>query len=204
MISYLWSKIFRKIRGKSIRKSFIHKTSKVESGCNISMVNMGKHSFCGYDCEISNCDIGSYVSIANNVIIGGGMHPMNWVGMSPVFYEGRDSVKKKFSKFKRPIPIKVSIGHDVWIGNNVLIKQGVTIGSGSVIGMGSVITKNVEDYSIVAGVPGREIKKRFNSDIIKELTAIKWWDFTDEQMKEYAQFFNSPEVFIKEFLKRKK
>ena len=202
MISYLWSKVFRKIRGKSIRKSMIHKTSKVESGSNVSNVRMGKHSFCGYDCEISNCNIGSYVSIANNVIIGGGTHPMNWVGMSPVFYEGRDSVKKKFSTFKRPPPMKTIIGSDVWIGNNVLIKQGVTIGNGAVIGMGSVVTKNVKDYSVVGGVPSKEIKKRFNKDIIEQLVKIEWWNFSDNEIEKYAKFFNSPEIFIKEFLKK--
>jgi acetyltransferase-like isoleucine patch superfamily enzyme len=52
-----------------------------------------------------------------------------------------------------------------------LIKQGVTIGTGAVIGMGSVVTKDVEPYSIVAGVPAREIRKRFDEQIIERLLA---------------------------------
>ena len=94
-ISYLLAKVLKKIRGSAIVNSKIHKTSKVESGSHIVNTVFDRHSFCGYDCEIFNCDIGSFCSIANNVIIGGGMHPIDWVSTSPVFYEGRDSVKLK-------------------------------------------------------------------------------------------------------------
>lgn len=201
---YYWSKILKKIRHSSILNSNIDNTSKVESGSNISNVQMGKHSFCGYDCEISHCEIGAFVSIANNVIIGGGMHPMDWVGMSPVFYEGRDSVKKKFSNFNRPLPIKVIIGSDVWIGNNVLIKQGVKIGNGAVIGMGSVVTKDVDDYSVVAGIPAKLIKMRFDSNTIESLLGIKWWDFTDDKLEKYSKYFKKPEVFIEKYKEDKK
>ncbi|MCK9217611.1 MAG: antibiotic acetyltransferase, partial [Firmicutes bacterium] len=80
---YLWSKILKKLRGSALKNCNIHPTSKVESGCNLVNVNMDKYSFCGYNCEISHCDIGAFTSIANGVIIGGGMHPIDWVGMSP-------------------------------------------------------------------------------------------------------------------------
>ena len=93
----------------------------------------------------------AFLSIANNVVIGGGKHPINWVGMSPVFYKGKDSVKAKFSSYEREKPLVTSIGHDVWIGRNAIIKGGVKIGNGSVIGMGSIITKDVLPYSIVGG-----------------------------------------------------
>ncbi len=47
----------------------------------------------------------------------------------------------------------ISIGEDVWIGAGVRILDGVTIGKGCVIGAGSVVTKSIEDYMVVAGVP---------------------------------------------------
>ncbi len=199
MLIYYWAKILKKIRGSAIKKSSIHKSSKIESGTSFVNSSMDKYSFCGYNCEISHCEIGSYVSIANNVIIGGGVHPMDWVGMSPVFYKGRDSVKKKFSIFERLPPKTTTIGNDVWIGNNVLIKQGVKIGHGAVIGMGSVITKNVESYSVVAGVPGREIKKRFDEDIVKALLKIKWWDFSEDKLERYAIYIKNPKTFINQY-----
>ena len=196
-IVYYWSKIFKKIRGSSIKNSSIHKSSKIESGSNIVNVTMEKYSFCGYNCEIANTHIGSFCSIANGVIIGGGMHPIQWVSTSPVFYKGRDSVKAKFSEFERE-PIKTTyIGNDVWIGQNVLIKQGVNIGHGSVIGMGSIVTKDIEPYTICAGNPARVIRKRFDDKIIKELLNTCWWNMNDNELKKCAKYIKEPENFIK-------
>jgi acetyltransferase-like isoleucine patch superfamily enzyme len=202
-LQYLWAKLFKKIQGKAVINSRVHRTSKVEAGSEFVNSTMDKHSFCGYRCEIINCDIGSFCSIANNVIIGGGMHPMDWVSMSPVFYEGRDSVKAKFSEHRREPVKRTIIGHDVWIGENVLIKQGVTIGTGSVIGMGSVVTKDVEPFCIYAGVPAKFIKKRFSDDIIIHLLKSEWWTFPEEFLYELAPFFNNPYIFIQELNKIK-
>lgn len=196
MIRYYWAKFFKKIHGKAISNSKIDRTSKVEAGSQVVNSTFDKHSFCGYDCQIINCDIGSFCSISNNVVIGGGRHPMEWVGMSPVFYEGRDSVKAKFSTHKRPPNKKITIGHDVWIGEKVLIAQGVKIGTGAVIGMGSIVTKNVAPYAIVVGSPAKEIRKRFDNETINKLLESKWWEFDDEKLKKYAKYFKEPKVFI--------
>jgi len=201
MIKYIWAKIIKKIRGSAIKNSKIHETSKVESGSNIINSIIDKHSFCGYDCDINNANIGSFCSIANGVIVGGGMHPIKWVSTSPVFYEGRDSVKAKFSEHRRE-PVKVTmIGHDVWIGQNVIIKQGVNIGTGAIIGMGSVVTKNVSPYSIVAGVPAKIIRKRFDDNTIVELLNTKWWTYDDKKLVKYAKYFTNTEIFLEKINK---
>lgn len=196
-IQYLWSKILKKLRGSAIKNSIIHHTSKVESGSNILNTTMQKHSFCGYDCEILNCNIGSFCSIANGVKIGGGMHPYSWVSSSPVFYEGRDSVKAKFYEHIREAPKTTNIGHDVWIGQNAMIKQGVTIGTGAVIGMGSVVTKDVEPYCIVAGTPAKIIKMRFSEEVVQKLLDSEWWNFSDEKLSKYGHSMNNPSEFLK-------
>ena len=193
---YYWSKFFKKIRGKAIKNSFIHQTAKVEAGSTVVNSFMDKHSFCGYNCQIINCDIGAFCSISNDVVIGGGRHPIEWVGMSPVFYEGKDSVTAKFSTHKRKPNKKVVIGHDVWIGEKVLISQGVQIGIGAVIGMGSVVTKDVAPYAIVGGVPAKLIRMRFDELTISKLLQSQWWDFTDEQLTAYAKYFKNPNLFI--------
>lgn len=117
---YYLSKILKKARLKSVVNSQIHRTSKVESGSNVVSVKMDRYSFCGYDCEIVNTEIGAFCSIANDVRIGGAMHPLEWVSTSPVFYRGRDSVKKKFVEFNRPTDKRTVIGNDVWLGGGVL------------------------------------------------------------------------------------
>lgn len=195
MFLYLWAKFLKKIRGAAIKNSIIDKTSKVESGSQVVNSTFGRHSFCEYDCQIINCDVG-FSSIANNVAIGGAVHPMNWVSMSPVFYEGRDSVKAKFSEHKRPEPLKCVVGNDVWIGEVVLIKAGAIIGDGAVVGMGSVVTKNVEQYSIVAGNPARIIRKRFDDETIRILSDSRWWEWEDRKIRKYAGYFNDIEDFV--------
>lgn len=201
MFKYYWSKLLKKIRLSAIVNSKIHPTSKIESGSNIVNVIMDKYSFCGYNCEIINAEIGSFCSIANNVIIGGAMHPMDWVSTSPVFYEGRDSVKKKYSKHKREEGKITIIEHDVWIGQYAQIKQGVRIGTGAVIGMGSILTKDVEPYSIVAGNPAKLIRKRFNDNVIDDLLNSHWWKFEDAELNKLSRYIKNPEEFINNLIK---
>jgi len=200
-LAYLWAKLCKKIRGSAIINSKIDKTSKIEAGCSLVRVKMDKHSFCGYDCEIMNCDIGSFCSIANQVVIGGARHPMEWVSTSPVFSSRRDSVKKKFSMHDKGDTPRTFIGNDVWIGEKALIKSGIRVGHGAVIGMGSVVTKDVSPYSIVAGCPAKVIRKRFDEQMIAELLIIKWWDFEEKRLSKYAKYITSPEDFIREIEK---
>lgn len=195
---YYYAKLIKKVRGVAVKNSTIHPTSKVESGTQFINSTMSKHSFCGYDCDINNCNIGSFTSIANGVVIGGGMHPVEWVSTSPVFYEGRDSIDAKFSNNKRRSIKKTIIGHDVWIGQNVMIKQGVDIGTGAVIGMGSIVTKDVEPYSIVAGNPAKILRPRFHHSISEGLLKSKWWEFNDNKLREYARHIKNPEIFLQE------
>ncbi len=195
-IKYLLVKLIKKVRGVAVKGSKIHPTSKIESGSQFINSKMQKHSFCGYDCEISNTEIGSFCSIANGVVIGGGMHPMDWVSTSPVFYKGRDSVKEKFSEHERGAIKNVIIGHDVWIGRNVLIKQGVNVGTGAVIGMGSVVTKDVVPYSIVAGNPAKVIRMRFTAEIADKLIKSRWWEVEENLLQQLGEYTKEPEIFL--------
>ena len=195
-VKTIWNKVLKKLKFSSIRNSVIDRTSTVESGCNIVSVNMDRYSFCGYDCEIVNADIGAFCSIANDVKIGGAMHPIEWASTSPVFYKGRDSVAKKFSEYDRPKDNRTIIGNDVWIGSGAFIKQGATIGDGAVIGMGAVVTKDVPPYAIVGGNPAKLIRMRFDDTIIKRMIQSEWWKLSDEVLLEVAQYIKEPEAFL--------
>lgn len=58
----------------------------------------------------------------------------------------------------------ITIGDRAWLGPNSIVLPGCHIGQGSVVAAGAVVTKNVPDFSIVAGIPAKVIGKR-NRDI---------------------------------------
>lgn len=78
----------------------------------------------------------------------------------------------------------IVIGNDVWIGFEAVILSGVTIGDGAVIGSRAVVTKDVEPYTIVGGVPAKPIRKRFDEQTIEKLEKIGWWDWSEEQIRQ--------------------
>lgn len=192
----LWAKLLKKARLTAVKSSTVHPSSKLESGTTFYGSHMGRHSFCGYDCEVHCADIGAFVSIANGVVIGGGRHPMEWVGMSPVFYEGRDSVKAKFATHPREAARRVRIGHDVWIGRSAIVLPGVEIGHGAVVGAGAVVTKPVPPYAVVAGNPARHIRFRFDERTVERLLASRWWDLEDNALHLFGPAFNDVEKFL--------
>lgn len=82
----------------------------------------------------------------------------------------------------------IVIGNDVWIGYEALIMSGVSIGDGAVIGSRAVVTKNVAPYTIVGGVPAKEIRKRFDSETIEKLKELQWWDWPADKIKTYLPY----------------
>ena len=92
----------------------------------------------------------------------------------------------------------IHIGNDVWIGQGVTIMSGVKIGNGAVIAADSTITKDVDPYTIVGGIPGKPIKKRFDDKTIERLLNSNWWDLPDEWLRENSNLLFSDN--IEEFL----
>ncbi|MEP4740495.1 CatB-related O-acetyltransferase [Saccharospirillum sp.] len=204
MVKLIYFKILKKLRGNNTRNSRVDRESKVEDGTVFINSSMDRYSFVGSDCEIQNSDIGRFCSIANSVIIGGSLHPIDWISTSPVFYDNRDSIKKKFARHKRAPQKRTKIEHDVWIGRNVLIKQGVCVGTGSIIGMGSIVTKDVLPYSIVGGNPARLIRMRFSSEIADSLLKSNWWDLDELTLSKLGQYAKDPRAFLDELNKELK
>ena len=88
----------------------------------------------------------------------------------------------------------IVIGNDVWIGYEAVILSGVTIGDGAVIGSRAVVTKDVEPYTIVGGVPAKPIRKRFSDETITELERIRWWDWDDEKIRQNISVLQSGDL----------
>ena len=129
-------------------------------------------------------------------------HPYfnNWENMTDI-----NSMLKKYGSYNDNSPVEnsvirynpsVTIGNDVWIGANAIILPGINIGDGAVVAAGAVVTKDVEPYQIVGGVPAKHIRFRFDEGVIKELLRIKWWDWSEEKIKDNLELFYQPEIFI--------
>lgn len=160
-------------------------------------VKIGDKSYVNRGTLIASGEIGKYCSVGYNCQIGIFEHPTNLISTSPYIYRHRNisnEVKPNWSMddINNP-PI---IGNDVWIGSNAIVMQGVCIGDGAIIAAGAVVTKNVEPYSIVGGIPARIIKKRFEDEVIKLLLEFEWWNKSDEWVKDNIDKFVQPDEFI--------
>lgn len=126
-------------------------------------VVLGDMSYVGGNVHIQYATIGKYCSIAEDVRIGLGIHPLNLESTHPAFY----SPQSHWTKWVAPnvpedlVEYKpITIGDDVWIGTGAMIMDGVTIADHAVIAAGAVVTKNVPQYAIVGGVPAKILKFR--------------------------------------------
>lgn len=158
---------------------------------------IGRYTYIARNSFVSNTTIGSFCSIGPNFLCGWGIHPVEGISTSPMFYSTRKqngitlSETDKIEERKR-----IVIGNDVFIGANVTILDGVTIGDGAVIGAGAVVSKDIPAYAVAVGCPIKVIKYRFDDQQIEALKKINWWDFADEDLKDVERFFFDIEGFI--------
>ncbi len=140
--------------------------------------SIGEYSYVAKNSQITRAHIGKFCAIGPNVQMGLGTHPTrNFVSIHPAFYSTFKQVPITFSD--KDIFMEhsyIHIGNDVWIGASAIIADGISIGDGAIVAAGAVVTKNVEPYEIVGGVPAKHIKKRFTEEQIKFLLEFKWWD----------------------------
>lgn len=146
---------------------------------------IGYGSYIGENSYI-NATIGRYTCISDRVNTVSGTHPTSkFVSIHPAFYSTAKQAGFTYAEsdrfnetLKNPINnlTSVFIGNDVWIGCDVTILGGIVIGDGAIIAAGSIVTKDVEPYSIIGGVPAKLIKKRFTDEQISFLKSFRWWD----------------------------
>ena len=136
-----------------------------------------------YDFYGDKLMIGRFCQIASGVtfIMNGANHQMNAVSTYPFYlFEGWDQEVPPLSEL--PVKGDTVVGNDVWIGQNATILPGVHIGDGAIIGMNSVVGSDIPPYTIAAGNPAREIRKRFDDELVQLLLKLRWWDKSIEKI----------------------
>jgi len=167
----------------------------------LSNCHIGRYTYIASNSHLTNCTIGSYCSIGPDLLAGLGKHPSStFISTHPSFYAPINTSpisyvnEQRFTEFER-----ILIGNDVWIGARVTIIDGICIGDGAILAAGAVVTKDVEPYSIVGGIPAKKIRNRFNDEQIKFLLNLRWWDKDEGWIKSNACYFDDIDKLMAEF-----
>ena len=166
-------------------------------------VRVGEFSYFERHGEAAYATIGKFCSIAANVRINALEHPMERVTTHKISYRPNEFFRFQglddgFRERRRAKP--VTIRHDVWIGHGAVIMPGITIGHGAVIGANAVVTRDVEPYMVVAGVPAKVLRPRFDAGVAERLQALQWWDWPEDRI--FAAIGDMQTLCIGEFIEK--
>lgn len=173
---------------RGIKNVSFEGANQVAYECNFSgKINVKYATTIGYRSTLhGTIFIGRYCQLGPNVTLISDHHPIAYQStyINKNLFEGRlNSLKEKG---------KITIGNNVWIGQNVTVLGNVIIGDGAILAAGAVVTKNVDAFAIVGGVPAKFIKFRFNKAHQEKIVQSKWWDKTYEELKDVEAGFYEP------------
>lgn len=127
--------------------------------------------------------VGNYSALSEtSIVMLGGEHAVDRVTTYP-----HRIVWRMEGAGKDGIPVPTGdtvIGSDVWLTQRTFVRSGVHIGDGAVIAAGAVVTKDVPPYAVVGGNPAKVLRFRHTEEQRAALLEIKWWDWTDEEVRD--------------------
>lgn len=165
--------------------STLGRYTEVADRCRLDEVEMGDYSYIMQDGAVWCATIGKFGNIAASVRINATNHPTwrptlhHFTYRAADYFDGADN-DHDFFAWRRDN--RVVIGNDVWIGHGATVLPGVTVGDGAVIGAGAVVSRNVEPYTIVGGVPAKLIRERFPRPVAERMQALAWWDWDHDRL----------------------
>ncbi len=140
--------------------------------------------------------VGSFCSIGSGaafIMCGNQGHRHDWISTFPFYWMSEVPAFAEAENGYLPAGDTV-IGNDVWIGSEAIVMPGVKIGDGAIIGTRALVTHDVEPYAVVGGNPARTIRKRFDDDRVRLLLEMRWWDWSDDQLKAAMPILTSGDI----------
>jgi phosphonate metabolism protein (transferase hexapeptide repeat family) len=180
-----------------LREATIGRCCEVLGDTAIEYAELGDYSYLGPGCMVADAEIGRFCAIAAQVRIGAPNHPLDRPSQHrftycPEYYTA--DAQRDHTFFRQRRADRVVIGNDVWIGHAVIVMPGVKVGDGAVLAAGAVVTRDVAPYTIVGGVPARQIRERFSREIAAQLSRIAWWNWPSETIWQRLPEFQSGDV----------
>lgn len=149
-------------------------------GALVYRSTLGRATYLTEGARVSHSSLGRYCSIGHQAMVGGlGRHPTDSLSTHPAFYSSAEPSGLNFGVAGDFDELPwTDIGHDVWIGARAIVLDGRRVGNGAIIGAGAVVTRDVEPYAIVAGLPARVVRYRFAPETVRELCNWPWWELS--------------------------
>lgn len=185
----------------SLRQATLGRFTEIGPRVVFAESTLGDYSYIERQAEAIYTTIGKFTAIAANARLNALAHPIDRVSQHKITYRPNEyflgaRVDGGFREMRQKA--RVTIGHDAWIGHGAVVMPGVSIGHGAVVAASAVVTRDVAAYTIVAGVPARVLRRRFDADVARRLAALAWWDWDHDRLAAAIPDMQalSPEAFL--------
>ncbi|MDR7221886.1 DapH/DapD/GlmU-related protein [Aminobacter aminovorans] len=186
-----------------VTQSTLGRWTEVSERTRISESSLGDYSYVMQDCSLWCTTVGKFSNIAAAVRCNATNHPTWRPTLHHFTYRASDywedaTHETEFFEWRRSNA--VTIGHDTWLGHGSTVLPGVTVGDGAAVGSGAVVTKDVAPYTIVAGVPAKPLRERFDRKTGERFQALAWWDWDHARLRVALDDFRN--LSAEEFLEK--
>lgn len=188
-----WRNLIRTLVGRGRSDEFTDPKLRKEFAQKYNIV-VGMYSYGCFDRSRidPNTTIGRYCSFARTAVVLNRNHGLSFIGTTPYLYNAQLGLVEK-DAFEY---VNCEIGDDVWLGHNSVVAPSCRrVGRGAVLAAGAVATGDVPPYAIMAGVPARQVRLRFEESVIRQIESTRWWEWDLQELKRRLE--RTPDVVLR-------